>query len=251
MKGIAGIIICLSLLTWSSQAQDDARNVGHAVAFHISYAFQMPVADLSERYGSNNNVGLGLEFITDKSNLILGLNTGYLFGDQVKTDVLAGLRTAEGFIVGNDKGIADIVLKQRGFYAGALVGKIWPLGVKEPRSGLRTTLGAGLLQHKIRIQDDPQRAVAALSAEYKKGYDRLSNGLAFQGFIGYQILSKDKRINFYVGAEACYGTVQNRRSFNFDTRSQDTRRYRDGLIGLRAGWVLPIYTGKAAREIFY
>ncbi len=250
MRGIASII-CLSLLAWSSQAQDDARNAGHAVAFHISYAFQMPFADLSERYGPNSNVGLGLEFVADKSNLILGLNTGYLFGDQVKTDVLAGLRTTEGFIVGNDRGIADIALKQRGFYVGALVGKLWPLGGKEPRAGLRTTLGAGLLQHKIRIQDDPQRAVAALSAEYKRGYDRLSNGLAFQSFVGYQMLSKDKRINFYIGAEVCYGTVQNRRNFNFDTRSQDTRRYRDGLIGLRAGWLLPVYVGKAAREIFY
>lgn len=232
-------------------AQDGARNKGNAALFHISYAFQLPAGDLSERYGSNTNVGIAAEWMTDKTNLIFGLESGYIFGNQVKTDVLAGLRTAEGFIVGNDKGIADIPLKQRGYYIGGMAGKLFPMSAKETRSGLRLTLGAGLLQHKIRIQDDPERGVAALAGDYKKGYDRLSNGLAFNAFAGYQMLSNDGRINFFIGLEACYGMVQNRRSFNYDTRTQDTRRYNDALIGLRAGWTLPFYVGKASGEIFY
>ncbi len=247
------VLLSLALLTilQALHAQDNARNRGNALAFHISYGFQLPAADLAERYGFNNNVGIGTEFIAEKTNLIFGFESGYIFGNEVKTDVLSGLRTAEGFIIGNDRGIADILLKQRGFYVGGMVGKLFPLSVKEPRSGLRLTLGMGLLQHKIRIQDDPQRAVAAISGDYKKGYDRLSNGLAFNGFAGYQMLAMDGRLNFFVGLEACYGTTQNRRTFNFDTRSQDTRRYNDALIGVRAGWILPFYLGKAAREIFY
>lgn len=239
------------LLAVTAFSQDDARNKGNAVIFHISYAFQFPALDLNQRFGSNSNVGIGTEYITGQSNLIFGIESGFLFGNEVKTDVLAGLRTNEGFIIGNDRAVADIGLRQRGFYAGAMAGKLFPLSQKEPRSGLRLTLGAGLLQHKIRIQDDPQRAVAPLAPEYKKGYDRLSNGLAFNGFIGYQMLSKDGRINFFAGLEGCYGATQNRRSLNFDTRIRDERRYNDVLIGLRAGWILPFYMGKAAREIYY
>lgn len=231
--------------------QDAELNKGNAFVFQIAYGFQWPAADLADRYGMNNQVGLGAEFITEKSNLIFGIESGYLFGNQVKTDVLAGLRIAEGFLIGNDRAIADILLKQRGFYMGAMAGKLFPTSVKEPRSGLRVTLGAGLLQHKIRIQDDPQRLVASLTDEYKKGYDRLSNGLALKGFMGYQMLSKDRRINFYAGIDACLGFTRNRRSLNFDTRMQDLELYQDVLLGLRAGWMLPIYTGKAAREIFY
>lgn len=241
------ILVCLS----SASGQNAELNKGNAFIFQIAYGFQWPAADLSDRFGMNNQVGLGTEFMTEKSNLIFGIESSYLFGDRVKTDVLAGLRIAEGFLIGNDRAIADIQLRQRGFYLGGMAGKLIPISAKEPRSGIRLTLGAGLLQHKIRIQDDPQRVVASLTDTYKKGYDRLSNGLAFQAFSGYQMLSKDRRINFYAGLEVCLGFTQNRRSFNFDTRTQDLNVYQDVLFGIRAGWMIPVYTGKAAREIFY
>lgn len=246
------MFVCMCcLMPGRGSCQDGARNKGNAFAFNISYAYQLPAADLSQRFGANSNVGMGFEYITDGSDFILGLQTGFLFGNEVKTDVLAGLRTVEGYIIGNDRVVADIQLRQRGFYIGGMVGKLLPLSVKEPRSGLRFTLGTGLLQHKIRIQDDAQRPVAALADEYKKGYDRLSNGLAFNGFLGYQMLSLDGRINFFVGVEATYAGTRNRRSFNFDTRSADTRQYNDVLLGLRAGWIVPFYVGKSAREIYY
>jgi hypothetical protein len=245
------VVLYFFLFLCSAGGQNVELNKGNAFVFQIAYGFQWPAADLADRYGVNNRVGLGTEFITEKSNLIFGFESTYLFGNQVKTDVLANLRTAEGFLIGNDRAIADILLKQRGFYFGTMAGKLFPLSLKEPRSGLRITFGAGLLQHKIRIQDDPQRLVASLTDEYKKGYDRLSNGLAFKTFIGYQMLSKDRLINFYAGIDACLGFTQNRRSLNFDTQMQDLNLYQDLLLGLRVGWMLPIYTGKAAREIFY
>lgn len=246
------MLVCMyCLLPGRGDCQDGARNKGNAFAFNLSYAYQLPAADLSQRFGASNNVGMGFEYITDGSDFIFGLQTGFLFGNVVKTDVLAGLRTEEGYIIGNDRVLADIQLRQRGFYIGGMAGKLLPLSVKEPRSGLRFTVGAGLLQHKIRIQDDAQRPVAALADEYKKGYDRLSNGLAFNGFLGYQMLSLDGRINFFVGVEAIYAGTRNRRSFNFDTRSTDTRLYNDVLFGLRLGWIVPIYVGKSAGEIYY
>jgi hypothetical protein len=250
MRWLSFLMLLCTVAT-PTLAQEGAKNQGNAIIFQISYAFQSPSLMLKNRYGDNNNVGIGTEFMLDKSNIILGWQSGYLFGQTVKTDVIAGLRTAEGLIIGNDRGIADIQLYQRGYYVGAMAGKLFPVSSKEPRSGWRITLGSGLLQHKIRIQDDPQRPVGALSREYKKGYDRLSNGLAFHGFLGYQMLSNDSRINFYLGLEATYGHTKNRRALNFDTGEQDTQTYRDMLLGIRAGWMLPFYVGAKSREIYY
>lgn len=231
--------------------QDYSANKGHGILFNISYAAQFPGGDLSDRFGNNYNVGIGLDFITDQSNWIFGLESGMIFGSDVKIDVLANMRTPQGFIIGNDRVYADIQLRERGFYIGGLVGKLISLSEVNPRSGIRITLSAGLLQHKIRIQDDPVRGVAQLAPEYKKGYDRLTNGLALNEFIGYQLLSANKRINFYIGAEFTQGFTQSRRDFNFDTRSRDEGQRLDLLFGIRAGWVLPFYIGKSASQIYY
>jgi hypothetical protein len=93
--------------------------------------------------------------------------------------------------------------------------------------------------------------VPQLTGNYKKGYDRLTNGLAINEFIGYQMLSTNKRVNFYFGFEFTQGFTQSRRDFDFDTRSADTQKRFDSLMGIRAGWILPFYVGKGAAEIYY
>lgn len=246
------LLLMLGCLSLTLHAQESDRgNVGSAFLFHISYAFQTPGADLAARFGNDFNIGIGVDYLTPKSNWILGLESGYLFGQEVKTNVLATLQTPEGYIIATDRSFADIQLRERGFYVGALLGKILALSSTNPRSGIRVTVGAGLLQHKIRIQDDPFKTVAQLTGDYKKGYDRLTNGLALNEFVGYQLLSTNKRINFFLGFEATQGFTQNRRDFDFDTRQKDETKRIDLLWGIRAGWTLPFYFGKEADEIFY
>ena len=232
------------------QAQDLNGNKGIGLLFNISYAYQVPGGDLVDRFGNNFNLGLNLEYLSKNSNIIFGFESGFIFGSEVKTNVLSNLVTAEGLIIGNDRAFADIQLRERGFYIGAMVGKLFSLSEVNKRSGIRLTVSSGLLQHKIRIQDDPLRDVAQLSTEYKKGYDRLSNGLAFNEFFGYQYLSRNKRINFYAGVEFTQAFTQSRRDFNFDTMSVDEASRVDLLFGVRVGWVLPFYLGNAS-EIYY
>ncbi len=220
-----------------------------ALLFSLSYAFQLPGGDLADRFGSSFSLGSGLEYLS-ASNWIAGINGQYFFGSEVEADVLAPLRTPEGFIYGNDKSVADIQLRQRGFYIGALVGKLLPLSPANPRSGLRLTLGGGLLQHRIRIQEDPLSVVPQLTGDYRQGYDRLSDGFSLQQFIGYQLLSPDGLLNFYAGIELTQAFTRNRRPFNFDTREAETGRRTDLLFGLRLGWILPFYLRKA-NEIYY
>lgn len=245
------LFILLLFFGFNLLAQLSPVNIGNGLLVNMSFGGQTPAGDLASRFGLNLNVGGGVDFLTRERNFIFGIEGSYIFGTDVRQDVIASLKTADGFIIANDRAYADIQLRQRGFYVGAIVGKLFSLSATNPRSGIRATFGLGLLQHKIRIQDDPFRGVPQLDEAYKKGYDRLSNGLTLSQFIGYQLLSADKRQNFYAGFDFVQGFTKNRRDFNFDTRTQDTEQRIDLLFGFRVGWVLPFYLGKGSDEIYY
>ncbi len=245
------LVFFLFVNTYFAAGQVQNLNQGTGYLLGFNYGINLPAADLGDRFGQHFNAGISNEWLTASKNFIFGIDGQFIFGQKVKTDVLAQLRTAEGHIYGNDKSIADIQLRQRGFYIGAKIGKILLSSDENPRAGLKITLGAGFLQHKIRIQDDPTRTVPQLNEDYKKGYDRLSNGWALSQFIGYQLLSTDKRLNFYIGIEGLQAFTAGRRSFNFDTQSADNSSRVDISYGIKAGWVLPFYFGRAQNEINY
>lgn len=248
----AFIAVLLLAATARSGAQDAiyTSNEGTILAVNLSYGAQLPGGDLSDRYGVNINTGAGLQFFTN-TNWMLELEGQYLFGNKVKSDVLAPLRSPEGYIFADDGGPADITLRERGWWIGLSAGKLIPLLPSNPRSGLRISLGAGLLEHKIRIQNDPQAFVPALTSEYRKGYDRLANGLALKQFIGYQHFSINRRINFFAGIELMQGFTASRRSWNIDEMAKEEGSRLDLLFGFRAGWVLPFYLGEKGETIYY
>lgn len=239
------LILIVVATTWSV-AQTD----GKALLVNINYSAAFPGGDLGDRFDFHSEVGMGVDFITAKGGLILGITGNIMYGSSVKEDVLANLRTTDGFIIGNDRDPADIQLRERGWYAGGHIGKIFSF-TENDKSGIRITVGTGLLQHKIRIQDDPSRTVSALLGDYKSGYDRLTNGLAFREFIGYQYLSEDQRLNFRIGVELTQAFTKNRRDFNFDTQMIDDRKRNDLIFALQIGFTLPFYLEATKTEIFY
>jgi hypothetical protein len=253
MRTYFWLFLLLPLLSTAQEYGEFDLNRGNGILFNVSYAYHSPGGDLGKRFGDHFSVGSGLEFITDKGNWLFGLGMNYYFGNQVAENPILGLLNDQGGIIGNNRGYADIQLRMRGYYLGGHVGKLIPLGFsRNPRSGLRVTASAGLLQHKIRIQDDPLNFVPQLDDQYKKGYDRLSNGLAFTEFIGYQILSTNKLINFFAGVEFTQGFTMSRRAFDFASRQQDTTERVDLNVGFRVGWILPFYVGeRASEEIYY
>ncbi len=230
--------------------QESRANTGAALLVRIGYGAEIPGGDLADRFGQSFSPNLGIDYLTEKQNWIIGFEGQFIFGNEVKQDVLAGLRTEAGFIIGNDQLPADIQLRQRGFYLGGHIGKLFGLSSRNPRSALRITLGIGFLEHRIRIQEDPNRTVIQLTGDYEKGYDQLSNGLALQQFIGYQYQSLNGRINFYAGFECTQGFTAPRRSFDFASKRSNEEVTFDLLYGLRVGWILPFYFGEG-REIYY
>jgi hypothetical protein len=220
------------------------------ILVHLSYSFQSPKGDLSNRYGWNNSTGLGVDYLSS-NNWIFGTQVDYLYGSRVKEDVLATLRNKSGDLIGNNRSIAKIRLTQRGWNANFLFGKLIPFQQEKRLFGIRATAGVGLLQHKIRIQQDPASLVPQTTGDYRTGYDRMSNGLAFTEFIGIQKISRNKKINFIFGIEMVQGFTRSRREWDYDRMAKDENNYFDFLIGGKLAWTIPFEIGAKGEDIFY
>ena len=203
---------------------------------------------MTDLFENNLNVGAFFQWKL-KNQWLFGLEGEFLFNDNVKpNDILAGIATQEGEIIGSDGTFAEISMMERGFRLSLKAGKIFPLLGPNPNSGLLATVAAGLLQHKIKI-DVKDNNVPELDDNYKKGYDHLTNGLALTEFIGYMHCGNSRKINFFAGIEFTQAFTKNRRDYNFDTMSKDNSKRLDLLFGIKAGWFFPIY--KHAVNTYY
>ncbi len=217
--------------------------------FQIQGGFQQPYGDMAELYGANFNIGFSYAFKT-KKNFLLGADFLFLFGDNVKNSetIAHGLRTSSGQIIGITGEFILPIVQQRGFTGGFYVGKIFPVIGPNPSSGLEIRFGVQYLEHRTWIelrQDD----YPPLEGEYRKGYDRKRAGIATSQFIGYRHFSDNRYANFFFGFEIYQGFTTDYRSYNIDQMEETNGDYFDLLIGVKAGWVLPVY--KRYADKFY
>lgn len=242
------IILIFPVVAYS---QIEKGNEYGVLNLNFSYGAHLPGADWAERYGFHFSVGGGIEYITHPKNYIYGVESNYLFGGIVHENILEPLLNEQGEIVGNDLQFADVNLRQRGLYTGFYVGKLFNTHSKNKKEGIRVTLGGGYLWHKIRIQDDFDTA-PQFFGDYRKGYDRLTDGLGLTQFIGYQKLAQNRRANFMIGLEFLQAITSSVRDYNFDTRMLTAGERRIDLrFGIRAAWTLPFYISQPPETIYY
>ncbi len=247
MKHVCSILLILIGLQ-HSEAQVYKTNTAAVLLPHLNFSFQWPGQDLATRFGANNAVGVGLDYMTSK-NWILGVEGTLTFGPNVKEDVISNLRDKDGQVLGNDRYFAEVSLKQRGYYASLFFGKLWSVSKRNKRSGIKTSIGAGYMQHNVRVQDNTQ-TIPQVSSTYISGYDRLSRGFQTNQFVGYQYLGTNRRINFQIGFEFVQGFTKGRRDFLYDVQRSDNVPRKDFMTGFKLGWVVPIYR-KSEEEIYY
>jgi hypothetical protein len=224
-----------------SYAQGNVRDTSIPMTLiTASYAYQLPTGDMDLRFGANNNIGLSCAY-KFKSNFMLGVEGGYIFGNRIdESNLLRGVLTSEDQIIDRYGQAATVFLYERGYTIMGYAGKVIPVAGPNPNSGLLLKVGGGYMRHKIRIETQ-ENEVPQIEGEYLKGYDRLCAGPAAMLFMGYQHLSSSRFVNFMVGFEMMLGFTSSLRPYNFDTgRADDGVRF-DGLNGLRVGWTLPIY----------
>ncbi|HNW97923.1 MAG TPA: hypothetical protein PKK00_05880 [Bacteroidales bacterium] len=213
-----------------------------------SYSYQVPGNDLAKRFLPNNSIGAGYLYKTRK-NWIFGADGFFMFRDTIKeTNIFDSISTSDGNIIDGNGLYADFHLYERGFLMGVKCGKLFPVIEKYPNSGIILLGTLGFLQHKIRIENS-DNAAPQIKGDYKKGYDRLTNGLAVSEFIGYMHMSDSRLFNFYAGFEFTQGWTQSRRSYNFDTMKKDLTKRMDVLYSFKIGWIIPLY--KRMPESYY
>lgn len=250
---LTALAILVTILPGS--AQEKKTEAKSFPMFSASYMYQIPGGDLSNRFGGNSNIG-GSFMYKHKSNFYFEINGNFIFGSVLKNDAasifdsIITTRTDEsgGYIINENGEYAKVVTSERGFFAGGRVGYILPVHKNNPNSGVMFSAGGGLLQHKIRIDNDGNNA-PQINNDYKKGYDKLTNGLALSEFVGFVYFGKQHLVNFYAGVEFYQAFTQSRRSYDFNLMGPDLQKRKDYLYGIKVGWIVPIY--KREPDPFY
>lgn len=237
----------LILFTIFTRAQSDSTAITIPLV-GVNFGAQLPFGDMADRFGPDLRAG-GSFLIKTKKNWIFGVDAFYLFGKNVKEDVLKQLTSTEGHVTDNEGYPADLRVSERGLGVHAHLGGMFNFNPATPNSGIVVTVGVGYLYHKINLYD-AQRRVAAVFDDRKRGYDRLSGGLSFSQFVGYMHLSDNRLWNYYLGFELYETLAKSYRKLNYDTGLTDTKTRFDGLLGLRVGWILPLYK-KTPNEFYY
>jgi hypothetical protein len=228
-----------------------SQSVNSLKLLDFKYGFQAPAADLRERFGGHNQLGLGLEWISLESKVFAGLSGFYFFGNNVKEDVIAPLRGFDGNIIGIDGQIGDVNLKERGYYVGLIAGKIIPTTDRKSNlTGIRTHLGLGFLQHKIRVQDN-FNTIVPLEKRYLQGYDRLTNGPAIHLGLGFQYDSPINNFHFRIMGELIGARTKSRRDLDYATGGALDMDRTDVMYGLHFAYIVVISRTSAEEHIYY
>ncbi len=237
----------VKLFSQNTESNTEKQDAGFITGF--SYGYFFPEGDMKTRFGNNFKIDIAPSYYFYNSGISIGLEIGYLFGNEVKINPISNLISYDNNLISTDYSIASLRLFERGWNAGLNIGKIISFN-KNTRSGLKLEIGAHLLVHKIFFQKEfgilPQ-----LEGEYLKGYDRMTGGFALKEFIGYQYLKQKSKINFYAGFDLFQGFTKSLRKYNYNQASYDQNNRKDYLFGFKAGWILPLYIIKNPDQIYY
>ncbi len=220
--------------------------------FYVTYAYQFPGGDMADRFGNNSSIGGGFQWKTNK-NVIVGGEFLYLFGNKVKDidSLMYNLKTNDGDIISMSGNFTNYAIFERGYYISGRIGKLIPVISPNKNSGIVLMGSLGYFQHKIRIEVEKNTA-PQLNGDYKKGYDRLAGGFSISQFVGYMYIGDSRLLNFFGGIEFYEAWTKPKRDVNFDTRKPDeiTKRF-DFLIGLKIGWIIPIFERLPEKYYYY
>ena len=240
------LLTCASFLACTAFFGQSLDSAFTDVQISPGYSRQWPGGDLADRYGTNNNLSLGIHY-SFKSRFILGLQQDFLFGNTVMPGegFLENLKADDGSILDNDGQISQLIVSQRGWCSALETGHLFTFRKPNQHSGILLKVGAIRLSHKIRIEHQ-QNKIAQLEGDYLKGYDRLCVGYGTRLSVGYQYMANNRFVNFYLGLEWSYARTNPARPVNFDTRISDVGNRNDQLLGIRFSWTLHLYQRKAA-----
>ncbi|MBI2968000.1 MAG: hypothetical protein HYY40_09325 [Bacteroidetes bacterium] len=237
---IIAVICCLfRSQVVQCQSPDSALS---GVIIGAGYAYQVPGGDMAKRFGNNSSAG-ALVYYKSKANWFYGIDFNFLFSGNVKeTGMMDSITTSSGQLIDQGGFLANVFFQERGFSLSVKTGKRIDFLTANVNSGPVIMVSGGFLQHKIRIDYNKNinNPIPQIEGEYKKGYDRLSNGPVLSEFIGYTYFGKNRMVNFIAGFEFFQAWTKNRR-FNIDLQRRNNAQRLDLLYGIRISWVFPVF----------
>jgi hypothetical protein len=104
-------LIALPGLLHHASAQGNIRDTTIALTVvSAGYAYQLPGGDMAMRFGANSNINLHAAH-KFRSNYLLGVEGGFIFGDKVREPgLLRNMINREGQIVDQEGQMADVLL---------------------------------------------------------------------------------------------------------------------------------------------
>lgn len=250
-----GLLPLMTFACISASAQWQMRvskvdSAGLVVYTAANYGYSVPLLDLKKETTGFMSAGLDVA-LKSRSNWSLEGGFNYCFSGKVKgTDSLfKHITNSIGSIMDGDGQPADIDVDQRMWNMRIVAGKTFPVSPNYRNAGIQLKLGAGYMQRYVFIKN-PDNRVAALTGDYKKGYDRLTGGFTLYQFLGYLHLSKNSHIHFYIGMEATEAFTHRLREWDFSMMCKDERSFTDVWIGIRGGWIIPLYK-KEYQDTYY
>ncbi len=242
------VILLIFSMATSSYGQDD-KDKAYQLLPWISYGIDVPMADMSTRFGSNFGFHGGIDMIF-KNQWSSGLFFKYKFGDNLREDVLSSLRLENGEILGSGTSYANVVMNERVIYFGAQIGKSFPFNISKINFSIKADIGAGYMSHLVSI-DNTFEDVPQLKGDLIKGYDRLTNGFGInQSLALHYIAPNNWRI--FLSIESVQGFTKSMRNIQYDTDVHKGTKRLDILTGVHFGFVMPFSFGNyGSDELYY
>lgn len=237
------VILVVLLLPKVAYNQDlQTQRKGFLLGAEAGYF--LPQSALKDRFGNGFCFGGNVSYKSLKG-YFLGIQGTYFSTGKVKENPLAIFYTDGGYMIDRYGNPAVFNLEMRSFYTGLFVGKLIKLNQKsEHEQGLFTSFGLGFFQHRINIVDN-DKTILQIRDDKKYGYDRLSNGVGLQQFLGYMFLQRKGMLNLYAGLFANEAIAKNRRDWNYGVTTDETKSRTDIIIGLKSGIIISLYRKKS------
>lgn len=248
------LLFALLLCQLQVKAQDDLFAIDKpparkGVIFGVNAGMDLPGGDMAKRYGVNYRAGGQILYKT-KSNWIFGPKFDYLFGPKIKEDsVLYGAKDRYNTYINNSGQRVQAQVVERGYLIGLQAGKIFNIVKHNSDNGIMALTTVGFMEHKVFIREK-QSSVPNLLGDYRKGYDRLTNGLLLEQYVGYTHFANNNLFNFHFGLNFSAAFTQGRRDFLFDVMRPDNAKRVDLLFGVRGGIYIPVFRRKSEEYFF-
>lgn len=209
-----------------------------ALVMQVGVGYNHGTADLGKRFPWFSTLPAGV-YLRTKHNFNWGFNYNRFLGNRFQLDSLfGGIVGPSQQVLDKNGNVAVIRYYMRGYSAQLYFGKALKVFPKAKYGRLQVTMGAGILQHRIKMRFD-KGLLPQLEGDYADGYDRLCNGFMLTQTVNYQYYNVGS-LSFFAGFNFTQSFTQNQRNWDYGTMRHDSRNRHDNYIGISAGILIPV-----------